>query len=99
MQATTLTPIASAGEHEVRAHLDDLYGITTKSWELVARHHIQHALPTQPPPVAVRQPVELSERLFVAGDHRDTASLQGALVSGTRCARAVLHRLGRPRSR
>ena len=99
VQATTLTPIASAGEHEVRAHLDDLYGITTKSWELVARHHIQHALPTQPPPLAVRQPVELSERLFVAGDHCDTASLQGALVSGTRCAHAVLHRFGRPRAR
>ena len=99
VQATTLTPIASAGEHEVRAHLDDLYGITTNSWELVARHHIQHALPTQSPAVAVRQPVELSERLFVAGDHRDTASLQGALVSGTRCARAVLQRFGRARSR
>jgi len=28
--------------------------------------------------------------LFVAGDHRDTASIQGALVSGRRAATAVL---------
>ena len=32
--------------------------------------------------------------LFVAGDHRDTPSTQGALVSGRRAAQAVLARLG-----
>jgi hypothetical protein len=30
----------------------------------------------------------------VAGDHRDTASIQGAMVSGRRSADAVLARLG-----
>jgi len=37
----------------------------------------------------LRQPVRLSDGLFIAGDHRDTASIQGALVSGRRAATAV----------
>jgi monoamine oxidase len=61
----------------------------------VITHVIKEALPVQAPPLQVRQPVELSERLFVAGDHRDTASIQGALVSGRRAATAVLVRLTR----
>ncbi|MDQ5874658.1 MAG: FAD-dependent oxidoreductase [Actinomycetota bacterium] len=32
--------------------------------------------------------------LFVAGDHRDTASIQGALYSGRRAGSAVLRDLG-----
>jgi hypothetical protein len=32
--------------------------------------------------------------LYVCGDHRDTSSIQGALVSGRRAARAVLADLG-----
>ena len=38
--------------------------------------------------------VELGDGLFVAGDHRDTPSTQGALVSGRRAADAVLAHLG-----
>ena len=36
----------------------------------------------------VRSPVELGDGIFVAGDHRDTPSTQGALVSGRRAAHA-----------
>jgi hypothetical protein len=32
--------------------------------------------------------------LYVAGDHRDTSSIQGALVSGRRAGRAVAADLG-----
>ena len=39
-------------------------------------------------------PVAGSDGLFVCGDHRDTSSIQGALVSGERAARAVLEDLG-----
>jgi hypothetical protein len=42
----------------------------------------------------VRRDVELGDGLFVAGDHRDTPSSQGALVSGRRAAQAVLSALG-----
>jgi hypothetical protein len=88
VQATSLLPDA-APEPEVRRHLADLHGIPTDGWSLVTRHDLPHALPAQPPPTDVRRPVDLGGGLFVAGDHRDTGSLQGALASGTRAARAV----------
>jgi predicted NAD/FAD-dependent oxidoreductase len=47
-----------------------------------------------PPRGTLRQPARLTETLFVAGDHRDTPSVQGALVSGRRAARGVLRELG-----
>jgi hypothetical protein len=39
--------------------------------------------------------VDLGDGLFVAGDHRDTPSIQGALVSGRRAGDAVLPSLRR----
>jgi hypothetical protein len=46
------------------------------------------------PPLDLRQPVALGDGLYVAGDHRDTASIQGAIVSGRRAAAAVLGAVG-----
>jgi protoporphyrinogen oxidase len=100
VQATALTNGAAAGrdgpagEAEVRAHLERMYRTSTRRWDLVVAHHVAHALPEQRPGVSLRQPVELGEGLFVAGDHRDTASIQGALVSGRRTAAAVSSWLG-----
>ena len=51
-----------------------------------------HALPAFRPGRPVRSPVELGDGIFVAGDHRDTPSTQGALVSGRRAAQAVARR-------
>ena len=59
-----------------------IYGSDPDSWELVTSHAVVAALPAQPPPLVVRRPVALATGLFVAGDHRDTASIQGALVVG-----------------
>jgi phytoene dehydrogenase-like protein len=88
VQATSLLPDA-ASETAVRRHLAELHGLPTDGWSLVTRHDVRHALPAQPPPADVRRPVDLGGGLFVAGDHRDTGSLQGALASGARAARAV----------
>lgn len=91
VQATTLASSAlqTAGEAEVRAHLARMYRADTGAWDMVVAHDVVHALPQQRPGMSVRQPVELGGGLFVAGDHRDTASIQGALVSGRRTAAAV----------
>ena len=43
-----------------------------------------------PPPHEFRLPVSIGDGVFVAGDHRDSASLQGAMVSGRRAAEAIL---------
>lgn len=88
VQATTLSG-APDDEHLVRAELGRLWSTSARDWELLARHDVQQALPLVVPPLVVRRPVDLGGGLFVAGDHRDTSSIQGALVSGRRCARAV----------
>ena len=77
----------------VRRQLGRVYGTDTRGWELVATYAIPEALPAMLPPLNLRQPVDLGDGMFVAGDHRDTASLQGALVSGRRAAAAVLRHL------
>jgi phytoene dehydrogenase-like protein len=77
-------------ERSARAHAGLIYGVDADGWELVTSHVIRAALPSQPPPLNPRRPVQLAQTLFLAGDHRDTASIQGALVSGRRAATAVL---------
>ena len=96
VQATALAGQEAVAEEEVRAHLARMYRISTRQWEVVVAHHVPHALPEQRPGVSLRQPVDLGNGLFVAGDHRDTASIQGALVSGRRTAASVAAWLGRP---
>ncbi|MGN6245409.1 MAG: NAD(P)/FAD-dependent oxidoreductase [Motilibacteraceae bacterium] len=83
-----------ATERTVRAQLARIYGCPTDGWDLVRTYPIPHALPAMLPPLDVRQPVRVRPGLYVAGDHRDTASIQGALVSGRRAAAAVLQDLG-----
>ena len=46
-----------------------------------------------PTPDLLRRSTSLGDEQPVAGDHRDTPSIQGALVSGGRAARAVLREL------
>lgn len=83
-------------EQAVRSQLRLVYGVDPRPWQLVAAYPVAHALPAMLPPLTLRQPVTLGDGLFVAGDHRDTASIQGAFVSGRRAADAVLaHLTGR----
>ncbi|HEX6248155.1 MAG TPA: NAD(P)/FAD-dependent oxidoreductase [Nocardioidaceae bacterium] len=89
VQATTLARRPAGTEAQVREQLARMYHAPTHRWDLVVRHRVPHALPHQRPGVSLRQQVDLGDGLFVAGDHRDTASIQGALVSGRRTATAV----------
>jgi len=85
-----------AAEPAVRAHLSRLYDVDTAGWEHVATYQVHQALPAQAPPMGrLRRPVRLRDGLYVCGDHRDSASIQGALVSGRRAATAVLDELRR----
>ena len=84
----------SAHEAAVRDHLGWLYGVPTSRWDLIATYPIPYALPAMPVPLDMRRPVRTPSGAYVAGDHRDTSSIQGALVSGRRAAEAVLEDLG-----
>jgi phytoene dehydrogenase-like protein len=74
----------------VRRHLAELHGTDTSQWDEVAVVAVPEALPAMPPPHDFRQPVRVGEGRYVAGDHRDSASIQGAMVSGRRAAQALL---------
>jgi phytoene dehydrogenase-like protein len=69
------------------------FGTTTGEWQLLRTDVIPHGQPAQAPPFSSRRPVSLGGGLFVCGDHRDTASIQGAMFSGERTASAVLAHL------
>ncbi|GAA4725565.1 Flavin containing amine oxidoreductase [Promicromonospora umidemergens] len=93
--ATSLVGSASveADEPAVRRRLAHLYGASTARWEHLRTVTIPNALPAAPPPLGdLRRSVDLGDGLFVAGDHRDTPSIQGAMASGTRATQAVLRR-------
>ncbi|MEP6851722.1 MAG: FAD-dependent oxidoreductase [bacterium] len=73
---------------EVRAHLQRLYGTATGGWRTVAVVDVRHALPVLLPGSPLRRRATVGG-IFVAGDHRATPSLQGALANGTAVARDV----------
>ncbi|WP_338071327.1 FAD-dependent oxidoreductase [Actinomadura bangladeshensis] len=75
-------------EAQVRGRLTEIYG-DTADWRLIASYQVETALPAMPP-LPLRRPVRLRPGRYVCGDHRDTGSIQGALVSGRRAAEAVL---------
>lgn len=77
-------------EPAVRAHLASLYERDTADWQLLTTHVVPDALPVMPPPLLVRKQIRFGDGLYVCGDHRDTASIQGALVSGRRTAEVIL---------
>jgi len=75
----------------VREQLRGWFGGQVDGWRLLRVHRIPFALPAQPPAALspVERPARVRDGLFVCGDHRDTASIQGAMVSGRRAAAAV----------
>ena len=72
------------------AQLTAWFGASVADWDLLRVDRIEHAQPSQAPPLHPRQRVKLDDGLWVCGDHRDTASIQGAMFSGRRTAEAVL---------
>jgi phytoene dehydrogenase-like protein len=77
---------------DVRIQMHSWFGEQVDAWRHLRTYRVLHAQPAQPvgslePPA---RPVRLESGIFVCGDHRDTASIQGAMVSGRRAAEAAL---------
>ncbi|MGJ9421634.1 NAD(P)/FAD-dependent oxidoreductase [Aeromicrobium sp. CF3.5] len=88
VQVTTLSG-AGLSDASARAEAARLWHADVSDWDLLVRHDVTRALPRSRPPLDITAPVHLGDGLFVCGDHRDTPSIQGALASGRRTARAV----------
>ena len=87
--ASTALGTDGVTERDVRVHLTLLHGADTTNWDEVAVHRIAATVPAVAVGSPLRRPAA-HDGVYVAGDHRDTASIQGALVSGRRIAAAVL---------
>jgi phytoene dehydrogenase-like protein len=90
-------PPADDGELEgaAREQLGRWFGGAVARWRLLRVDRITNALPRQTPGPfePASRAVRLGPGRFVCGDHRDVASLQGAMASGRRAAEAVLAEL------
>jgi phytoene dehydrogenase-like protein len=78
-------------ETAVRDQLRGWFGRRVDTWRLLRRYDIRHAQPRQRPPV-LSEPRRRQDfdGIVVCGDHRDDASINGALQSGARAALTVV---------
>jgi phytoene dehydrogenase-like protein len=77
-------------EQKVRTQLKSWYGEVATTWAHLRTYSIPFALPTQHHLEPAEAPAKVRPGVFVCGDHRHTASINGAMVSGRRAAEAVL---------
>jgi phytoene dehydrogenase-like protein len=82
-------------ERRVRCQMVDWFGTPSTPWRHLHTYRIRYALPAQTPEEMdpVQKPAQVGDGLFVCGDYRDMASIQGAMASGRRTAEAVVRSL------
>lgn len=74
-----------------KAQLRGWFGAQVDAWRTLRVYRIAHAQPAQPPGTLTSpRRAQHFDGVWVCGDHRDTASIQGAMVSGRRVAEALL---------
>ncbi len=93
VSSSTLAPTTEA---QVREEIARAHGVATTDLDHLDTVTVTGAQPAALPPLRLRRPVALGDGVFVCGDHRDTPSIQGAMASGARAARAVLGALRPP---
>jgi protoporphyrinogen oxidase len=78
-------------ERSVRMHLGKWFGGAPADWRLLKAYPLAYALPQQAHAEWEQSPVRLAATggIYMCGDYRETASIQGALASGRRAAEAV----------
>jgi phytoene dehydrogenase-like protein len=79
------------------AQMKNLFGRVASGWQLLRSYRITHAQPQQYPGALEppQRPVRIRPGVYTCGDHRDNASINGAMASGRRAAEAVLSDLQR----
>jgi phytoene dehydrogenase-like protein len=79
------------------AQMKNWFGKVASTWQLLRSYKITHAQPQQFPGALEppQRPVRTRPGVYVCGDHRDNASINGAMSSGRRAAETVLSDLSR----
>jgi phytoene dehydrogenase-like protein len=78
-------------EPSVRQQLRDWFGHQADRWSLLRSYLIRHALPDQSAPFRdTPTSPKITAGLYQCGDHCETASIHGAMLSGRKAAEAVL---------
>ncbi len=95
VSVSVLSPFDRRGEDlkvDVLAQLAGWFGPVVGAWRHLRTYRVRHAQPVQAPGTLdpVQRSVIIEPGLFVCGDHRETATLNGAVHSGRRAAQAVL---------
>ena len=87
-------------DRRARVQLGKWFGAQVASWRLLREYRIPHALPDQTAGKLDpwQRPVRLRPGLYVCGDHRDNASIDGAMTSGFRAAQAAAEDLSAERT-
>ena len=83
------TSLSVLSEREFRSELSQLWRSNTAGWDALARYEIKESLPFHGIGKAKASKLQISENLFVIGDHRSTPSQQGAMNSGAEVARLI----------
>jgi phytoene dehydrogenase-like protein len=98
VSASVVGPVATGDaslETSTLRQLEGWFGRDVAGWRLLRVDRVERALPRQEP--GWLEPMSRTTRVrpgvFVCGDHRDVASLHGALFSGRKAAEAVLARM------
>jgi phytoene dehydrogenase-like protein len=73
--------------------MHEWFGSGISDWRHLRTYRIAQALPAQPPDEleVVEKRCQIEPGIFVCGDHRHLASINGAMVSGRKAAEEVLH--------
>jgi phytoene dehydrogenase-like protein len=74
------------------AQMKNMFGKVASGWQFLRSYRITHAQPQQYPGALEppQRPVRIRPGVYTCGDHRDNASINGAMASGRRAAEAVL---------
>jgi phytoene dehydrogenase-like protein len=80
-------------QSRVRSQLRDWFGAKVDAWDFLAGFPIPFALPAQDPPALspVVKTARVDSGTLICGDYCETASIQGAMVSGRNAADIIAH--------
>ncbi|MCX6389584.1 MAG: hypothetical protein NT122_02960, partial [Solirubrobacterales bacterium] len=86
-------------EAAARTQLGGWYGSLVDSWKTLRIDRIENALPAMPVGSLdpAERPLRLRSWLWVAGDHRSTSSIEGAMASGRHAGEQIAAASDEPR--